>query len=150
MSPCQFSCINFTMTFWGRTWISTHWTVSTKYFHYAVFNRKKYQIEIYSQRLCHLFLPFHKEKSFHSCSHCQSYFFPIHLKLPALSTTYVWLALDSLAICHCQLKYWIYILFTYLKPAHYQRAKSNFTSSTKLSQYQSTRSLISMSDFFFD
>lgn len=62
---------------------------------------------------------------------------------------YVWLALDSLAICHCQLKYWIYILFTYLKPAHYQRAKSNFTSSTKLSQYPSTRSLISMSDFFW-
>lgn len=41
----------------------------------------------YIHRDCHLFLPFHKEKSFHSCSHCQSYFFPIHLKLPALSTT---------------------------------------------------------------
>ena len=54
-----------------------------------------------------------KEKSFHFCSRCNYLPCPIYLGLPLPSPScYAGLILDSLAVWHCQPRYWICILFT--------------------------------------
>lgn len=78
-----------------------------------VFNRKEYGLEIYSQSLFHLFLPLQKREEL-------PFLFTLPLPSlshlpwapPALSIMLCWVILDSLAVWHCQPRYWICILFT--------------------------------------
>lgn len=95
--------------------------VSSRYniFHYTMFNRKEYELEIYSESVIFFCLS-NKEKSFLSSLHCQCLPCPFHL------------GTHSLAIWHCQPRYWIYIHSTYLMPTPSQRAELSFALFTKL------------------